>query len=378
MVNVGILLGKSQHKDSADDVAEWKGLLTDEELHHRQSLKRRGKEALRLPSDQILLRYMQQAALKDPRALQIEAIDSHRIKHLPSKKILKIFDRFDILLLLTTTFLYESRRRQAYEDFYMLLEKTRAAVYPHPSYLRYLFDKSRYLKHLSSRGIPLIPTRFLSWPISGKENLGPWDSVRSWLQNLAQEWDSSHLVLKGSHSAGKALLFEWDSTQEAGHWQMLQEWLTFVCLDLNMPSILVQPYLDAFSKNDEIRTYWLNEEFAYALAMGPPPKMQPRELTTSDGRIHSYIQSLLPLGKEVLSLLPPDGSQPKTLVRLDFVRQAKKAPHESQSESPYFLLNEIETLEACLFPDWTSCDIIERLGDGLMDLCSTLDLSPVR
>ena len=46
MVNVGILLGKSQHKDSAEDVAEWKGLLTREELQLRQSLKRQGKDAV--------------------------------------------------------------------------------------------------------------------------------------------------------------------------------------------------------------------------------------------------------------------------------------------------------------------------------------------
>ena len=276
----------------------------------------------RLPSDQIILRYMQQAAFKDAQSLHIEALNSHQIKHLTPDELLKIFDRFNIVLLLTTTFLYESRTRQAYENFYMVLEETQAVVYPHPSYLRFLFDKSRYLKHLAARGVPLIPTRFWSGKIPKARNSGHWDSIHSWLLDLTQEWDSSHLVLKGSHSAGKALYFEWDSTQ-TGNWQMLQKWLTFVCVDLKMPSVLVQPYLDTFSKEDEIRTYWLNEEFAYALAMGPPPKMHPQELTTSDGRIHPIIQSLLPLGKEVLSLLPPDGSQPKILVRLDFVRNSK-------------------------------------------------------
>jgi hypothetical protein len=127
-----------------------------------------------------------------------------------------------------------------------------------------------------------------------------------------------------------------------------------------MPTLLVQPFLDAFSQGNEIRTYWINEEFAYALAMGPPPKLQPRELKTSDGRIHPDIQRLLPLGKKILSLLPPDGAQPKLLVRMDFV---------SRLHSPNFLLNEIEMLEACLFPDWTRYDIILKLGNELLKFC---------
>ncbi len=375
MQTVGVVLGKSRQKDSADDVAEWKGLLTPQELRQRRAHKKQGREPDRLPSDLILLRYMQRTAQQQSLPLTIKGIDSHKIKKLPPPEILKIFDRCDILLLLTTTFLYESRTKQAYMDFYTLLNNTRACVYPKSGYLRFLFDKSRYLKRLASHSVPIIPTRFWDCPNPEKEISANWVTFRSWLKTLAQDWQSPRLVLKGSHSAGKALLFEWD-TNRSHTWPQLREWLSFICLELQMPSVLVQPYLDAFSQGNEIRTYWINEEFTYALAMGPPPKMLPRELTSPEGRIHPHLHTLLPLGKEILSLLPPDGSQPKLLVRLDFVLQESQPPRNSNQsirKSPPFshscLLNEIEMLEACLFPDWTRYDIIEKLGDELLRLC---------
>jgi len=380
MPSIGVLLGKSPHKDSADDVAEWKGLLTRREILQRDSYREQGREPPRLASDLILLRYLRQAARVWTRAgskegrlypdIRFEALDSHALKAQSPARILAAFDRFDIILLLTTTFMYESRTRRAYADFYAVLQKTRAWVYPSPQYLRFLFDKSRYMKRLRSAGIPIIPTEFWTGRSRRKHATADWDSARSELRSYGKTWRTSRLVLKGSHSAGKAMMMECD-LDRSGAWPDLRDWLDFVFLDLDMPGVLIQPYLEAFAAGQEIRTYWIREEFAYALVTGQFPEHQPTEIKTVDGRIHPIIKALLPLGRRILSLLPDDGARPKILVRIDFVMPVHPqtpAPHPSSAPHPW-LVNEIEMLEACLFPDWTSYDVIQELGEALLDAC---------
>ena len=368
-IQLGVLVGKSQERDSADDVAEWKLLLTPEELQLRRSFQLKGTEPPRISSDQIIVRNLKYEAKKQRWPVRAEAIDSEKIKSLSSSKIIQIFNQYDFIVLLTTTPMYEARTLEAYEKFFEVIEKTKAITYPRPGYLKFLFDKAEYMKLLQSVGIPIIPSKY--WHKSERENQvhNNWSEALAEIKKYAEIWNTNLLITKPSHAAGKVRNMQWDMTDPKiilG----LKKWFENIYSDFQESCILIQPYLETFALGKEIRTFWLKEKFAYAVETEPPSMLKPADLSHHDWKKHPILNKLVPIGERVLETLPFDGTSPKILVRIDF-GQELLTDHETFNPkwNTQYFVNEIEMIEACLFPDWTRYDIIKELSDAIMKVC---------
>lgn len=326
-------------------------------------------EPSRIPSDKIIVRNLKYAAKKQRKFIKVEAIDSEVIKSLPSSKIIEIFNQYDYIILLTTTQMYEARTLEAYQRFYDILEKTKAITYPKSSYLKFLFNKAEYLKVLQSAGIPIIPTKF--WHKSERENWiqNDWTEAMAEIRRYAEIWNTNLLITKPSHAAGKVRNKRWDMTNPRIKSE-LKKWLNHIYTDFQEPCILIQPYLEKFAHSKEVRTYWLKEKFAYAIETEPPSVLRPADLSHHDWEKHPVLSRIAPIGEQVLESLPFDGTSPKILVRIDFGHGLSKEYETYRAEwNTSYFVNEIEMIEACLFPDWTRYDIIKELSDVVMETC---------
>jgi len=354
MVNIAFIVGKTAdvypHKITSNKAPKWlkEGMEPFEE--HINYFGPRDPENNTVPSDVAMAAYINYYHPKD----QVTLFDGNKLDQLTQADL----DEEDVIFVIfdaIEVFHCGSRKTCPYESkkFERMLNKTTAFVYPHPDFHKYIITKPRYYRDLKNAGIPVAPffkvtpQAVIKAPAKFKEKM------------LKKGWKGA--IIKPSYagySLGIKVLKDIKRTNVSTirkHFKKLQE--------KGFPNAVVQEFVPSFAENYEIRTYWINEKYAYSVGTlteavgggGGLPVSGFDTFVSEGGTIpNSVARKIKPVARKAIdSILQYPIKHP--MIRVDF----GCCLSTDQCVESYFI-NEVETMAANMLADHTEYPAVER------------------
>mmetsp|Transcript_140831 Transcript_140831/g.270126 ORF Transcript_140831/g.270126 Transcript_140831/m.270126 type:complete len:381 (-) Transcript_140831:25-1167(-) len=224
-----------------------------------------------------------------------------------------------------------------------------------------IYMKSGYMKEAARLGVPMAPTIFA--PKEGRE-------PRALLQEIqARGWP--HFVMKQSYGYGSAGFKKLSVKDCEERPEILEDYFQTYS---ECPEFVVQEFIEGFCRNWEVRCFWFNGEFQYAIANRAAVSQREGEkvgIITEDEIPPEFLENAKRVGKQALESLPhlttPDG-QPigMTLIRTDIGCADSKVYDKDTHWDPNaktFFLNEIEYGATTYFLRVLKSDFVPKYAD---------------
>jgi len=219
-----------------------------------------------------------------------------------------------------------------------------------------IYMKSGYMKEAMRLGVPMAPTIF-----AGKDSREP----EALLQEIqARGWQQ--FVMKQSYGFGSAGFKKLSVKECEEQPAILEEYFSAYP---DCPEYVVQEFIEGFCRNWEVRCFWFNGEFKYAIANRAAVSQSEGEkvgVIPEDQIPPEFLENAKRIGKHALESLPllttPNG-QPigMTLIRTDVGCADSKVYDKDTHWDPdakTFFLNEIEYGGTTYFPRVLKFDAI--------------------
>mmetsp|Transcript_80159 Transcript_80159/g.141439 ORF Transcript_80159/g.141439 Transcript_80159/m.141439 type:complete len:418 (+) Transcript_80159:85-1338(+) len=202
-----------------------------------------------------------------------------------------------------------------------------------------IYMKSIYMKEATKAGVPVAPTIF-----AGKER-----SAGALLQEIkARGWKT--FILKQSYSCGSIGFTKLQVEECEQKPEILEEYFETYS---ECPEFVVQEFVEGFCRNWEVRCFWFNDEFLYAMANRAAVSQSEGEkvgIITGDEIPAEFLENAKRIGKEALKSLPqlttPNGHPiGMTCVRTDIGcsdSEIYDKDYDWDPKNKTFFLNEIE------------------------------------
>merc|ERR1719171_2019144 len=211
-----------------------------------------------------------------------------------------------------------------------------------------IYMKSGYMKEAARLGVPMAPTIFAAKGSREPQALLEEIQARGW----------QHFVLKQSYGFGSAGFVKMSVAECKEKPAILEEYFS---AHSRCPEFVVQEFIEGFCRNWEVRCFWFNGEFQYAIANRAAVSCAEGEkvgLITEDQIPAEFLENAKRIGKQALASLPPlttPNGQPigMTLVRTDIGCADSKVNDKDTHWDPSaktFFLNEIEYGGTTYFP----------------------------
>lgn len=225
-----------------------------------------------------------------------------------------------------------------------------------------IYMKSGYMREAAKLGVPLAPTIF-----AVKGNRTP-DALLREIQ--ARGWQT--FVTKQSYGYGSAGFMKVSVQECQDKPEILEEYFD---KHSECPEFVVQEFIEGFTRNWEVRCFWFNGEFLYAI--GNRAAVSTREgekvgIITEDEIPPEFLENAKRIGKQALESLPPCVRTPDgqhigmTLIRTDIGCADSKVFDKDTHWDPdakTFFLNEIEYGGTTYFPRALKFDAIPMYAD---------------
>jgi hypothetical protein len=238
-----------------------------------------------------------------------------------------------------------------------MLAKTSAFVYPHPDFHKYIISKPDYYTDLQRAGLPVAPF-FKAIP----ENV--INDINAFRRKVEHN-DFKGIIVKPSYagySLGIKVMKNFDRTSDStieSYFTKLQE--------RGFPSAVVQEFVPSFGSNYEIRTYWIDEKYAFSVATlteavghGDGLPITAFDYFESEGGNipDTILAKLKPIAKKAIgAILQYPIKHP--MIRVDFGCCLKR----DGCEESYFI-NEIETYAANQLANHTEYPVVENVAEA--------------
>mmetsp|Transcript_61532 Transcript_61532/g.132342 ORF Transcript_61532/g.132342 Transcript_61532/m.132342 type:complete len:417 (-) Transcript_61532:150-1400(-) len=219
-----------------------------------------------------------------------------------------------------------------------------------------IYMKSGYMKEAERLGVPMAPTIFARKDIREPQALLHEIQARGWQQ----------FVMKQSYGFGSAGFKKLSVKECEEQPAILEEYFN---AHPDCPEYVVQECIEGFCRNWEVRCFWFNGEFKYAIANRAAVSQSEGEkvgVIPEDQIPPDFLENAKRIGKQALESLPPlttpDG-QPigMTLIRTDVGCADSKVYDKDTHWDPdakTFFLNEIEYGGTTYFPRVLKFDAI--------------------
>jgi len=219
-----------------------------------------------------------------------------------------------------------------------------------------IYMKSGYMTEAARLGVPMAPTIFA---VKGSRE------PQALLQEMkARGWQ--RFVTKQSYGFGSAGFMKLSVQECEENPEILEEYFK---THAECPEYVVQEFIEGFCRNWEVRCFWFNGEFKYAIANRAAVSCAEGEKVGVIGESEippEFLENAKRIGKQALDALPqlttPDG-QPigMTLIRTDVGCADSKVDDKDTHWDPSaktFFLNEIEYGGTTYFPRVLKFDAI--------------------
>jgi hypothetical protein len=307
-----------------------------------------------VPSDVAMAMYLSYKHPKD----EIDCMFGDKVK---STKVLNEYDVVYVIYDMTEVFNCGERKTCPIETKKLerMLKATTAFVFPYPDYHKYIVDKPKYYADLKRANIPVVPF-FRDTPTKVLSN------VKAFREKIEKKgWEG--VIIKPSYagySSGIKVFKHFSRTKDSTIKTSMQK-----LKKLGFPAFTVAEFVPTFGKHFEIRTYWINGKYAYAVATLTEAVGKAGGLSVSDedtfksegGKLPDALKTQLKAsGREVIKALP-QYQYGHPIMRIDFGCCIKTS---KECEASYFV-NEVETMAANLLPEGTKFPVIEKVGNAL-------------
>ncbi|CAE8598339.1 unnamed protein product [Polarella glacialis] len=250
---------------------------------------------------------------------------------------------------------FEGKKRL---DHVMKCFKTCGNIMPSWEVQDFIYIKSRYMQACMDSGVPMAPTVYAFQGKRSPARLLNDIKIRGWKTFVMKQ-----SMMAFSLGFCKLTVEECDKNPK-----ILQDYFKDYP---DCPEYVVQEAIEGFTRNWEVRCFWFNGEFLYAIANRAAVSTEDGKevIVTGDDIPTEFLENAKRIGREALKVLPqlttPDGQPvPMTLIRTDIGcsdSQIYDKDYNWDPNSKTFFLNEIEYggttyfirhLKADMIPKW--------------------------
>ena len=238
-----------------------------------------------------------------------------------------------------------------------VLKTTKAFVYPYPDFHKYIIVKPSYYTDLRRAGIPVGPF-FKVTPQHVLNNVG---AFRRRIEKKG--WEG--VIIKPSYagySMGIKVFKNFGRTKNTTIKKVFTNLQKY-----GFPNATIQEFIPSFGEHFEIRTYWINEKYAFSVGTlteavgkdsGGLPISDHDTFRCEGGKIPDSIKKkLLPLGRDVLKAIRQYPYK-HPMVRIDF---GCCIDPKGSCDETYFV-NEVETMAANMLAEDTKYPVVEKVA----------------
>ncbi len=284
----------------------------------------------------------------------------------------KLLEKNDVNFLVSLNLLNAWEKGEAeYNRVLKLMQKPSLNFYPNLKEQFFLFDKGDYLKYYEKKGIPIAPTFIVRDDRDPKKILAKvrkegWKSFvlkphRAYANIGIGKFDRKNATLNSiasNYSKSDTVYYSIGSNPNAE-----KEVSEFLNKHKKFPAFVCQEVMDGFAKFWEIKSFWINGEFKYYVAMKAADKVfseskiygsNPEEFGKVSPKV---LKDVKQMGKKVLDLFPKMNkySQPPLYLRIDF-----GCCRDNTMDGESYFLNEVEYAGCSIFT-------MEGVGKNIFD-----------
>lgn len=282
----------------------------------------------------------------------------------------KLLEKNDVNFLVSLNLLAAWEKSDAeYKRVEKLMQKPSLNFYPNLKEQFFLFDKGDYLEYYQKKGIPIAPTFVVRGDRNPKKIL---DRVKK------EGWKS--FVLKPHRAYANIGIGKFDKKQVATNsvqsqvsTSMLRSTVSnpnaekevskFLTKNKKFPAFVCQEVMNGFAKFWEIKSFWINGEFKYYVAMKAADKVfseskiygsNPAEFGKVSPKV---LKDIKQMGKKIVDMFPKMNphSQPPLYLRIDF-----GCCRDNTMDGESYFLNEVEYAGCAIFT-------MEGVGKNIFD-----------
>ena len=260
----------------------------------------------------------------------------------------KLLEKNDVNFLVSLNLLAAWEKSDAeYKRVEKLMQKPSLNFYPNLKEQFFLFDKGDYLEYYQKKGIPIAPT-FVVRDDRNPEKI---------LAKVRKEgWKS--FVLKPHRAYANIGIGKFDVNDGAE-----KEVSKFLTKNKKFPAFVCQEVMNGFAKFWEIKSFWINGEFKYYVAMKAADKVfseskiygsNPAEFGKVSPKV---LKDIKQMGKKIVDMFPKMNphSQPPLYLRIDF-----GCCRDNTMDGESYFLNEVEYAGCAIFT-------MEGVGKNIFD-----------
>lgn len=222
--------------------------------------------------------------------------------------------------------------KQGIQNLENIFKNKKSKIFPPYEHLDFIWNKDKYMKHMISKNIPVTPSIILE-----KINI---DKLIQQVKN--NKWKKFILKPIGSTSKEGFKLFVLSKILKNK-----KEIIDYLNDNEYYDKFIVQEYISGFSKFGEIRMYWINEEYSYAV--NTKDVGAEYEMIVTPVKDKKRLETCINIGKKVIGNIPKitiNGHTVKPVMnRTDFAC----CLNNDKISSYRYYLNEIEHQDAGTF-----------------------------
>lgn len=241
-----------------------------------------------------------------------------------------------------------------YKRVLKLMQKSSLNFYPNLKEQFYLFDKGDYLTYFEKKGIPIAPTFVV------RKDRDPKKILREVKKN---NWKA--FVLKPHRAYANIGIGKFDNRSQDNRSSSVLHSMTtnpdvekevsvFLKKNKKFPAFVCQEVINGFAKFWEVKSFWINGEFKYYIAMKASGAVfNESKIYTSDtsdfGKVSpSVLKQIKQMGQKVVNLFPKlnSKSDPPLYLRIDF-----GCCRGNTLDGDSYFLNEIEYAGCAIFTE---------------------------
>jgi hypothetical protein len=258
-----------------------------------------------------------------------------------------------------------------YKRVLKLMQKPSLNFYPNIKEQFFLFDKGDYLQYYEKKGIPIAPTFVVRGDRDPKKILARaakegWKSFvlkphRAYANIGIGKFDRKHAAVNSVASKGSTsdtLLHSSISNPD-----VINDISKFLAKNKKFPAFVCQEVMNGFAKFWEIKSFWINGEFKYYVAMKAADKVfseskiygsNPEEFGTVSPKVLKDIKAM---GRKIVDTFPKMNkhSDPPLYLRIDF-----GCCRDNTMDGQSYFLNEVEYAGCAIFTQ-------EGVGKNIFD-----------
>lgn len=285
----------------------------------------------------------------------------------------KKLEKNDVNFLVSLNLLAAWEKSDAeYKRVLKLMQKPSLNFYPNLEEQFFLFDKGDYIKYYEKKGIPVAPTFVVKGDRDPKKILAKvakegWKSFvlkphRAYANIGIGKFDRKHAAVNSVASRGSNSDTVLHSS--ISNPNVINEISKFLTKNKKFPGFVCQEVMNGFAKFWEIKSFWINGEFKYYVAMKAADKVfseskiygsNPEEFGTVSPKVLKDIKAM---GRKVVDMFPKMNkhSDPPLYLRIDF-----GCCRDNTMDGESYFLNEVEYAGCAIFT-------MEGIGKNIFDL----------